>query len=88
MCFEHLHLTIYHEIFSFLSFREETDSWWSCRCKYVFPFECLKQLFFMREKTSYEKQQFVSALSRNNKDSAEVDIRPTGILWRVSLQQA
>jgi len=42
----------------------------------------------MREKTSYEKQQFVSALSRNNKDSAEVDIRPTGILWRVSLQQA
>lgn len=56
MCFEHLHLTVYHEIFSFLSFREETDSWWSCRCKYVFPFECLKQLFFMREKTSYEKQ--------------------------------
>lgn len=27
MYFEHLHFTVYHEIFSFLGFREEADSW-------------------------------------------------------------
>lgn len=62
MYFGHLHFTVCHEIFSFLGFREEADSWWSHRCKNIFPFKCLWLLPCTGTEISWEREQSLSEL--------------------------
>lgn len=62
MYFGHLHFTVCREIFSFLGFREEADSWWSHRYKNVFCFKCLWLLPSTGTEISWEREQSLSVL--------------------------